>query len=120
VRGGITYGDIIRATFPGGSITGCPKIRSMEIIDELEPHVRHVYTGSIGYWGLHGNIDLNIAIRTMIIANNMAYLSVGGGIVYDSDPVLEYEETIHKGRTFFEVLESLEDRGSLKKECVQR
>lgn len=120
VRGGITYGDIIRATFPGGSITGCPKIRSMEIIDELEPHVRHVYTGSIGYWGLHGNMDLNIAIRTMIISNRRAYLSVGGGVVYDSDPVLEYEETIHKGRTFFEVLEGLDDPGNFQKECVQR
>ena len=120
VRDSITYGDILRATFPGGSITGCPKIRSMEIIDELEPHVRHVYTGSIGYWGLHGNMDLNIAIRTMIIANNRAHLSVGGGVVYDSGPVLEYEETIHKGRTFFEVLEGLDNRGDLQKESVQR
>ncbi|SFM85131.1 anthranilate synthase component I family protein [Thermodesulforhabdus norvegica] len=107
LKEGVTYGDIIRATFPGGSITGCPKIRSMEIIDELEPNVRHVYTGSIGYWGFHGNMDLNIAIRTMIIRNSRAYLSVGGGIVFDSDPVLEYEETLHKGRTFFEVLKDM-------------
>ncbi len=100
----INYGDIIKAVFPGGSITGCPKIRAMEIIDELEPHVRHVYTGCIGYWGFHRNVDTNIAIRTMIIKSSEAYLSVGGGIVYDSDPQLEYEETLHKGRTFFEIL----------------
>ena len=100
----IGYGDIIKAVFPGGSITGCPKIRSMEIIDELEPNVRHVYTGCIGYWGFHKNMDTNIAIRTMIIKDSVAYLSVGGGIVFDSNPRMEYEETLHKGRTFFEVL----------------
>lgn len=105
----VSYGRIFKAAFPGGSITGCPKIRSMEIIDELEPNVRHVYTGSIGYLGFHGNMDTNIAIRTMIALQEGAYyrcfLSVGGGIVYDSDPELEYEETLHKGRTFFELLQ---------------
>ncbi|MBW1975070.1 MAG: anthranilate synthase component I family protein [Deltaproteobacteria bacterium] len=99
-----THEQILNATFPGGSITGCPKIRSMEIIDELEPTVRHVYTGAIGYWGFHNNMDTNIAIRTMIIKGNEAHLSVGGGVVFDSDPEMEYEETVHKGRTFFEIL----------------
>ncbi len=107
----VSYGKIFKATFPGGSITGCPKIRSMEIIDELEPNVRHVYTGSIGYLGFHGNMDTNIAIRTMIAVNRGSYckcfLSVGGGVVYDSDPELEYEETLHKGRTFFELLQRI-------------
>jgi para-aminobenzoate synthetase component 1 len=76
----------------------------MEIIDELEPHVRHVYTGAIGYLGLHRNLDLNVAIRTAIISQDMAHFSVGGGVVYDSDEVAEYEETLHKGRTLFGVI----------------
>ncbi|MGD9506272.1 MAG: aminodeoxychorismate synthase component I [Syntrophobacteraceae bacterium] len=105
LRQDASYGDIIRATFPGGSITGCPKIRAMEIIDELEPHVRHVYTGSIGYLGWHENLDLNIAIRTATIHGGKCRFSVGGGIVYDSNGDEEYKETLDKGRTFFEVLE---------------
>jgi para-aminobenzoate synthetase component 1 len=96
--------DLIRATFPGGSITGCPKIRSMEIIDELETHRRHVYTGSIGYISFHDTLDLSIAIRTATILNNRLVFSVGGGIVHDSDPEDEYEETLHKGRTLMSVL----------------
>ena len=97
--------DILRATFPGGSITGCPKIRAMEIIDELEPHVRHVYCGAIGYLGLHRNLDLNVAIRTAIIAKGQAHFAVGGGVVYDSREEDEYEETLHKGRTLFRLIE---------------
>lgn len=97
-----TPGALLRATFPGGSITGCPKIRAMEIIDELEPHVRHIYTGSIGYLGWHGNLDLNIAIRTAIIQNGMGYYAAGGGIVFDSREQDEYEETLHKARTLFQ------------------
>ncbi|MFP4164185.1 MAG: aminodeoxychorismate synthase component I [Chitinispirillaceae bacterium] len=91
--------DLIRAAFPGGSITGCPKIRSMEIIDELEPVRRHLYTGSIGYIGFHDSTDLSIAIRTAIIKDDRLVFSVGGGVVYDSDPADEYEETLHKGET---------------------
>lgn len=94
--------DIIRATFPGGSITGCPKIRSMEIIDELETRRRHLYTGSIGYIGFGGTMDLSIAIRTATILNDRMVFSVGGGVVYDSDPADEYDETLHKGRTLFD------------------
>ncbi|CAN2040696.1 aminodeoxychorismate synthase [Candidatus Magnetomoraceae bacterium gMMP-15] len=107
LRPEITHGNLIQATFPGGSITGCPKIRSMEIIDELEPNVRHVYTGSIGYLGWHKNIDLNIAIRTAIYHKNRCYFNVGGGVIYDSKEDDEYQETIHKGRTFFQVVENL-------------
>ncbi len=106
LKTGTTYGDILRATFPGGSITGCPKIRAMEIIDELETSVRHIYTGSMGYLGCHGNMDLNIAIRTALVHCGKLYFSVGGGIVYDSDPQAEYEETLHKGLTFFQTLKS--------------
>jgi len=95
--------DLIKATFPGGSITGCPKIRSMEIIDELEPHRRHLYTGSIGYIGFHDTMDLSIAIRTATIIDDHILFSVGGGIVHDSDPQSEFDETLHKGRTLMEV-----------------
>jgi para-aminobenzoate synthetase component 1 len=108
LRDDVTYGKILAATFPGGSITGCPKIRAMEIIDELEPHVRHVYTGSIGYLGWHGNMDLNIAIRTALVHRKRCYFSVGGGIVYDSNEEDEYQETLHKARTLFDLIENLE------------
>jgi len=96
--------DLIRATFPGGSITGCPKIRSQEIIDELEPTVRSVYTGSIGYLCLDGSLDLNIAIRTLILKDNVLTFQAGGGIVYDSDPEAEYQETLHKAASIREAL----------------
>ncbi len=89
--------DLLRATFPGGSITGAPKIRSMEIIDELEPVARGVYTGSIGYIRADGEMDLNIAIRTMVLKDGRACFSVGGGIVADSEPAAEYQETLDKG-----------------------
>ncbi len=96
--------DCLRASFPGGSITGAPKIRSMEIIDELEPHRRHIYTGAIGYIGFDGNADLNIAIRTITCVNGRAFYHVGGGIVWDSDPAAEYQETLDKGRAMHSAL----------------
>ncbi len=96
--------DCIKATFPGGSITGAPKIRAMEIIDELEPTRRNVYTGSIGYIGFNQQTDLNIVIRSILHCNGNVHFQVGGGIVADSDPVLEYEETLHKGRALMEAL----------------
>ncbi len=89
--------DLLRATFPGGSVTGAPKIRAMQIIDEIEPVARGVYTGAIGYLRPDGTMDLNIAIRTVVARNGMAWFHVGGGIVADSDPAQEYEETLHKG-----------------------
>jgi para-aminobenzoate synthetase component 1 len=88
--------DLLRATFPGGSITGAPKVRAMEIIAELEPTERGVYCGSIGYLSAHGAMDTSIAIRTCVVRNGTAYFSGGGGIVADSDPELEYRETLHK------------------------
>ncbi len=103
--------DVIRATFPGGSITGCPKIRSMEIIDELESVQRHVYTGSVGYFSFHDTMDLSIAIRTATVANGKINYSVGGGIVFDSIPEKEYEETLHKGKTLMETLTSMGAKG---------
>jgi len=104
---GRTSVDLLKATFPGGSITGCPKIRSMEVIDELEPVKRHVYTGSIGYISFHETMDLSIAIRTAIIAGDRVVFSVGGGIVYDSDPQKEYQETLDKGKTLMESLSKM-------------
>jgi anthranilate/para-aminobenzoate synthase component I len=92
---------LLRAAFPGGSITGAPKIRAMEIIEELEPHARNVYTGAIGYVSFHGRMDLSIVIRTMLKMGGRIYMHVGGGIVADSEPELEYEETLHKGRALF-------------------
>jgi para-aminobenzoate synthetase component 1 len=97
--------DLIKATFPGGSITGCPRIRSMEIIDELEPVRRHVYTGAIGYIGFHEALNLSIAIRTATICKNKIFFSVGGGVVYDSDPEDEYHETLHKGQSLMGALQ---------------
>ncbi len=96
--------DLLKATFPGGSITGAPKVRSMEIIDELEPTRRSVYTGSIGYLGFDGNLDLNIVIRTFIIKDGKAYFQVGGAVVYDSDPEEEYQETLDKARALINAL----------------
>ena len=101
---GKTGVDLIQATFPGGSITGCPKIRSMEIIDELEPFKRHIYTGSIGYLSFHNTMDLSIAIRTATIKDDAIFFSVGGGIVYDSDPAAEFQETLDKGKTLMDIL----------------
>lgn len=88
--------DCLRATFPGGSITGAPKIRAMEVIDELEPTSRNLYTGSIGYIDLNQNLDLNIVIRTFICKNDIAYFQAGGGIVWDSDAKEEYQESLDK------------------------
>jgi len=88
--------DLLRACFPGGSITGAPKIRAMEIIEELEPHRRNAWCGSIGYISLCGRMDSSITIRTLIAENNTLYCAAGGGLVADSDLQSEYEETFHK------------------------
>lgn len=102
IRGTLAPGkdriDLLRATFPGGSITGAPKIRAMEIIDELEPSKRNVYTGSLGYFGFNETMDLNIVIRTFLAKNDDLYFQVGGGIVADSDPEEEFQETLDKAK----------------------
>jgi len=94
----IAFSEILTGIFPGGSITGAPKISSMQIIDELEPTQRSVYTGCIGFIGIDGNVCLNIAIRTIIITSGKAYAQAGGGIVADSDPTAEWNESITKAR----------------------
>ncbi|MDP2754672.1 MAG: anthranilate synthase component I family protein, partial [Nitrospirota bacterium] len=109
VRGDIAEGkdcfDAIRAAFPGGTITGVPKVRCMEIIDELEPVRRGPYTGSIGYISFSGNMDLNIVIRTFVIKGEMAYVQAGAGIVADSDPEREYYEALKKAEALIKTLE---------------
>jgi aminodeoxychorismate synthase component I len=96
--------DLLRAVFPGGTITGVPKIRCMEIIEELEPVRRGPYTGSMGYVCWSGDLDFNILIRTLVVRNGKGYLQVGAGIVADSDPAREYEETLHKAQAFLSAL----------------
>lgn len=104
VRPGCGPIDIVRAVFPGGSITGAPKIRAMQIIDELEPTRRSLYTGAIGYFSRGGTSAFNIAIRTMLVEGNRVSYQVGGGIVADSDPEAEYQETLHKGQGLRQVI----------------
>lgn len=96
--------DLIKAMFPGGTITGCPKIRCMEIIESLEPFERSLYTGSVGWLGFDGNLDLNIVIRTILLKRRKGYFHVGAGIVYDSKPEAEYWETMHKSKALLEAL----------------
>jgi aminodeoxychorismate synthase component I len=100
LRNDATGFDLLRAVFPGGTITGVPKIRCMEIIEELEPVRRGPYTGSMGYLSWSGDLDFNILIRTLVMRNGKGYLQVGAGIVADSEPTREYEETIHKAQAF--------------------
>jgi para-aminobenzoate synthetase component 1 len=96
--------DLLRALFPGGSMTGAPKVRAMEVIDELEGEERGIYSGSIGYLSLDGGMDLSIVIRTIVRAAGRAHLRVGGGIVADSDPGAEHQETLDKARALLEAL----------------
>ncbi len=95
---------LLRAAFPGGSITGAPKLRAMEIIAELEPSYRGVYCGSIGYWSLTGDLDTSIAIRTAVVRDGRVYFNAGGGIVADSEPEQEYRETLDKARGLIDAL----------------
>lgn len=104
LRDEVTPIDCLINCFPGGSITGAPKIRSMEIIEELEPAKRSVYTGSVGYLSFNGNMDSSIIIRSFIIKGKKAFFQAGGGIVYDSDPEREYQETLDKARALTEAI----------------
>jgi para-aminobenzoate synthetase component 1 len=110
LREEITFCDVLKALFPGGSITGAPKIRSMEIIDETEPTARGIYTGGIGFIGIDGSACLNIAIRTIIIKDRKAYAQTGGGIVADSKPQAEWAETITKARALLAGIDSVQRR----------
>lgn len=104
LRPDVGFVDILRAVFPCGSVTGCPKIRAMQIIDELEPVRRGPYCGAIGWVAADGSMEFNVAIRTMTFANGMVYIPVGGGIVADSVPQAEYDETIVKAKAMLDAL----------------
>ena len=96
--------DLLKATFPGGSVTGAPKIRAMEIIDEVEPTVRGPYCGSVGYIGFDGCLDTSILIRSYVIKGRIVTFQTGGAIVADSDPLVEYEETLLKAKALKQAL----------------
>ncbi len=104
LRPKVSVKDILRAVFPGGTITGCPKVRCMEIIRELETENRGLYCGSFGYIGFSGYLDLNIIIRSIILKNEKACFNVGAGIVADSSPEKEYLETLDKAKAMVQVL----------------
>ncbi len=112
VRGKLAKGndsyDVVRACFPAGTVSGAPKIRAMEIIDELEPTRRGPYAGAVGYFGFSGNMDTCITIRTIVIKNNTAYIQAGGGVVADSVPALEYQETVNKAKAMMRAVEMAE------------
>ena len=97
--------DVLKATFPAGTLSGAPKVRAMEIIEELEPDKRGIYSGAVGYIGWNGNMDTAIAIRTAIIKDEMVYIQAGAGIVADSVPSSEWDETMNKGRAVFKAIE---------------
>ena len=116
LKEGLSAIDVLRATFPAGTVSGAPKIRAMEIIDELEPVKRGVYSGAVGYLGWNGNMDTAIAIRTAVIKDGTLHIQAGAGIVADSVPRLEWEETMNKGRAIFRAVALAEaglDRGGV-------
>jgi anthranilate synthase component 1 len=100
--------DALRACFPAGTVSGAPKVRAMEIIAELEPEKRGPYAGAVGYFSFSGNMDMAIAIRTMVVSQGTAYVQAGAGIVYDSIPSREYEESLNKARALLKALEQAE------------
>ena len=101
--------DVVRACFPAGTVSGAPKIRAMEIIEELEPTRRGPYAGAVGYFGFSGNMDTCITIRTMVVKDKVAYIQAGGGVVADSVPALEYQETVNKAKAMMRAVEMAEE-----------
>ncbi len=108
LRPGLNAIDVLRATFPAGTVSGAPKVRAMEIIDELEPVKRGVYAGAVGYLGFHGNMDVAIALRTAVIKNGLLHVQAGGGIVADSQPDAEWQETQSKAKALLRAAEMAE------------
>jgi anthranilate synthase component 1 len=100
--------DALRACFPAGTVSGAPKVRAMEIIAEMEPEKRGPYAGAAGYFSFSGNMDMAIAIRTMVVSKGVAYVQAGCGVVYDSVPQREYEESMNKARALLKALEQAE------------
>ena len=105
LKAGKSAADLLRATFPAGTLSGAPKIRAMQIIDELEPESRGPYGGCLGYIGYDGNMDMCITIRTLMLAGNQMFIQAGAGIVKDSNPRREYEETVNKSKALLKAIE---------------
>ncbi|MCH7880486.1 MAG: anthranilate synthase component I [Proteobacteria bacterium] len=118
LKPGLSAMDVLRATFPAGTVSGAPKIRAMEIIDELEPVKRGIYSGAVGYISWSGNMDTAIAIRTAVIKDEILYIQVGAGIVYDSIPENEWEETMNKGRAVFRAVTMAESGLPARDPCA--
>jgi len=108
LKPGLNAIDVLRATFPAGTVSGAPKVRAMEIIDELEPVKRGIYAGAVGYLGFHGNMDVAIALRTAVVKNNTLYVQAGGGVVADSQPEAEWQETQNKAKALLRAAEMAE------------
>ena len=108
LRPGRSAYDVLRATFPAGTVSGAPKVRAMEIIDELEPTKRGIYAGAVGYLGFNGDMDLAIAIRTAVVKDGRIFVQAGAGIVADSDPDSEWHETLNKARAQLRAAEMAE------------
>jgi anthranilate synthase component 1 len=112
VRGKLASGktafDLFVSAFPAGTVSGAPKIRAMQIVSELEPQKRGLYAGAIGYLGYNGNLDTCIVIRTIVMHGKKVYITAGAGIVADSDPKLEYQETLNKARAMLKAVELAE------------
>lgn len=110
LRAGKDAFDLLRASFPAGTVTGAPKIRAMEIVDELEPEKRGPYAGSLGYFSFNGDMDMCITIRTIVVTNGRAYVQAGAGVVYDSQPKREYQETINKAKALMQAVYGARNR----------
>ena len=117
LREGLDAVDVLKALFPGGTITGAPKVRCMEIIDDLEPVARGPYTGSLGYLSFTGNMDFNIIIRSLVLKEQKGYLQVGAGIVADSVPRKEYDETLYKAQAIFAALFGKDQTAAFLRKC---
>ena len=107
---GMTAFDALRAGLPAGTVSGAPKVRAMQIIDEMEPQKRGPYAGAVGYIDFTGNMDTCIALRTLVLRNGVAHVQAGGGVVYDSVPSLEYDETVNKARALLKAVEIAENQ----------
>jgi len=114
IKTGLGAIDVLRATFPAGTVSGAPKVRAMEIIDELEPVKRGIYAGAVGYLGFDGNMDVAIALRTGVVKGGILYAQAGGGVVADSQPEAEWQETQNKARALLRAAE-IAEAGSIVK-----
>jgi len=108
LRPEFTAFDLVRAAFPHGTVSGAPKVRAMEIISDLEPDARDAYAGAVGYFGFDGNMDTCLAIRTMVGRGNTFSVQAGAGIVADSDPSTEFQETVNKASAMLKAIEMAE------------